>query len=262
MDLADIDAGWLYDQEMAFRRHFGQRFDVAGLARLANHEWPRLPLGNAALVAPGEALVPHQLQELAAIQKHEGGIPTIEIVGERDLRDDLVEQSGWKLSPLSPQSLVVGEIDRESLPSLPKSHLDTTVPPAIELDRRDWFDAVQEMHGRELTHAQRAHIMCEALIAEARFYAVVIGDAYITGIARVDGPGVSRFVSLFTDPSFRHTGFAFSVGLRGATECPNDRIYFLSDKGEMAARALASRFGKVRALENVVRRYHLPGDGP
>ena len=112
MTSQSFDARWFFEQELALAGVFGQRFDVAGIARVSAPDVPAMAAGNRALVGPGDGLIPDVLVQVFDAQRRDGAVPRVEVYGERDQRDALCAELGMRELP--GESIAVRERERSA----------------------------------------------------------------------------------------------------------------------------------------------------
>ncbi len=250
-----LDAAWLFEHDAAYYDAWGHRMDVAGLTRWSAPELSRLRSANHAAAAPGTVLIPDQLIQLFDQQQREGARrKCIDIYGDVDARDALVGEWGLKRESTGKTVVIVWRREETALPNFAQVG-DRPVPQVIELDRRDWYDAVSAVRRADLKDWQRPVLQHQASIESAHFYAIRIGDSVVSTVARYDLPNASRVNSLFVDPDFRRTGFGRAVLARAIREAPVDRIYATFDDLNIAMARVGERIGGAILLRDVVRRY-------
>jgi len=249
-----FDAAWLHRRDQRLRDDFGQRFDVAGIARWSNPDAPDLLDGNTAVVGPGEGLIPDQLIQVFDRQADEGVRRCIELYGPKDARDTLCEKYGLVLDAPSPRVLYVWT----SRPAPPPATGDNRATPPVEpINRRDWVRVVTRLEGD--APRLRARAMAEAVSSRTAFYGIRIGESVVAAAARFDdGDGAARLMSAWTDPDFRRTGFAGACARRALAEAPVSRGYMVAPESNTAIAALARRFGAEVAAVDLARRWVSP----
>lgn len=251
-----VDARWLFEFESRLFDALGQRLDVAGLCRWSNPDTPRLRDANHAAVRADDGLIPDQLVQVFDAQQRDGARRRcVDVYGARDERDALCLEMGLAQQPAAPAMVLL--FDRQHTPPVPppKPGDKRTAPPLVRVDPRDWVDAVTRVHGGSLAPWQREHAMAEATIPEACFYAIRIGDACVTAVARYDWAGASQIASMYTDPAFRKTGFgraALATALHGA---PNDIVFGIVDGDNRPMLTVARRASVEVGLTDARRRY-------
>lgn len=252
---ARIDAAWLSDRDRRLFDCFGHRMDVAGLVRWSNPDIARLRDGNHAAVAPDEALIPDQLLQLFDAQRADGARRRcVDIYGEVGDADNLCEEMG--LARETDARLFLVTIDREGAARpRPDDGAGRNSPRVEPIAARDWVASVTAARQGEVAPWEREVLMTEAVIPEARFYGIRIGDTPVTCVARYDWGDGSQITSLFTDPDFRKTGFGRACLSRAVFESPSPIVYgtIASDNVDMLA--VNSRLGGEVHVRDVRRRY-------
>ena len=253
---APLAPSWLFDFDQRLFSEFGQRMDVAGLARWSNPDFPMLRDGNHAAVGPDDGLIPDQLVQIFDVQQQDGiGRKCIDIYGPPDDRDRLALEMGLTRQNEAPIHVVLFHRDRTPAPLPAVSTLERAAPPVWELERRDWLDAIKQVHTSELRPWERDIVMAEAAMECASFYGIRIGETVVAAIARYDFPGASQVASLYTDTAFRQTGFGVACLARAIHATPTRAAYGLIAGNNRAMLAVAGRAGGDLVLKDPRRRY-------
>lgn len=250
-----LDAAWLFDHDAAFYDAWGQRMDVAGLARWSAPELPHLRSANHAAVAPGAVLIPDQLVQVFDRQQREGARrKCVDVYGDIDARDELLVEWGLKRESTGAKLVIAWRREDTALPNFAQVG-DRPVPEVVTIPREQWYDAVTAIRRADIEDWEHDVVRYQASIECAAFYGIRIGDTAEACVARYDLPHASRVDSLFVDPDFRRTGFGRATLARAIREAPVDRIYGTFDAINLAMARVGERLGGAIRLRDVVRRY-------
>lgn len=203
MTPSSFDARWFFEQELALAGVFGQRFDVAGVARVSAPDAPKMAAGNRALVGPDDGLIPDVLVQVFDAQRRDGVTPRVEVYGARDERDDLCAEMGMVELPGETAAV-------RATSTVPPPHVgdERTAPDVVPVVPEAWVEACEAMHHGQLSPGERARLMCEALHPRTGAWGIRVGAAWVAAVARVELGEVARFSSVYCDADFRRTGFA------------------------------------------------------
>ena len=253
---AALAPSWLFEFDQHLFSQFGQRMDVAGLARWSNPDFPTLRDGNHAAIGPDDGLIPDQLVQVFDAQKQDGaGRKCVDVYGGPDDRDRVAVEMGLVRQNDAPIHVLLFHRERTPAPLPAVSTIERAAPPVWELEPREWVDAIEQVHSNALRSWERDMVMAEAAMDCATFYGIRIGETVVAAIARYDLPGASQVASLYTDTAFRKTGFGQACLARAIHGAPTRGVYGLIAGNNKAMLALAARTGGDLVLKDPRRRY-------
>lgn len=250
-----IDARWLFAHDAAYFDTWGQRMDVAGVARWSAPELSRLRSANHAAIGPDGVVIPDQLVQVFDRQRRDGARRRcIDLYGSVDDRDAMLAAYGMRRESDAATVVIVWRREQTHLPPL-SDGVDRPAPIPEPIAPEDWLDVVAQTRGGALADWELAVLRHQASIPCARFYGIRIGDNAVACCARYDLPDASRVDTLHVDQDFRGTGFGRATLARTIREAPVDRIYGTFDDANLAMAAVGQRLGGAIVLRDVVRRF-------
>ena len=250
-----FDARWFFEQELALAGVFGQRFDVAGIARVSAPDVPAMAAGNRALVGPGDGLIPDVLVQVFDAQRRDGAVPRVEVYGERDERDALCAELGMRELP--GESIAV----RSSASVPPRVEADErTAPEVVAVPPEAWLEACEMMYHGDLPEGERARLMREALDRRTAMYGIRVGEAWVAAVARVDLPAVARFSSVYCDADFRRTGFARACVREGLRQTSRAHALAVMERDAADLIGLVRSFAPEQTMAAPRRRWVMSGE--
>jgi GNAT superfamily N-acetyltransferase len=253
-----FDAEWLFEQNLTYLQAFGDRDDLPGLIRWRNADEPLLRDGNHAMVPPQGGLIPGLIDQHVDRARRDGAVPCIDIYGAADERDDLCRSWGLRQEPAEPLDLVAWKTTRTLRKATPAS-AKRPAPPAQRIPRREWVDAVVSLRSREGKPWLAAFAMRQALMENATFYGLRVGEPWVAIVARYDFGATTQFAGLYVDPAFRRTGFAPALVLEACATATSEDCFVLAHAGNSGLERLLRSFGLEPSARDVRRRYVLAG---
>ncbi len=250
---ADWSPSWLFTQDL---KHFALLADIDAVAgvdcsRAADN--PASTRCNQAFVGPDATLSADQVQAVGDWFSDADLRPVFAIYGDPGGRVDALEAAGYREHAEAALDLRVWRRQTGTRPMEFTAGSDRPTPPVVDIPAAAWPAAVRDVRGEDTP--ELAIAQCESKFPAAHFAGIRIGDRFTSVVARYDWDGQSQVQSLYTDPDFRKTGFAFACANHVLARTPFDCAFVLARSGDRAVGGICTRLNAGIAAERIVRRW-------